>query len=259
VNIRQFRRAACLTAAAFLCWGLGACAPFYYHPAIQTVPLFTKKGAFIAGVSGSSNLVNWHAAPHLAIATTEHTAVLVSGTFGRMGNTYHRTLFQDVEAGAGAHFLLPYNLVLEAYGLYGHGSVKMQAWSQSEDGWAPGSIRADYNQVSLQPSLGWKSADLEAALSVKVSEMEYTREQGEYLEDGLQARGERIKARLLATPKMTLVEPAVTFRNGKAQEVIPGLRLQIQIGFSRNLTDPDFRQLDHWFSVGCVYSFEPAR
>jgi hypothetical protein len=51
-----------------------------------------------------------------------------------------------------------------------------------------------------------------------------------------------------------LLEPAITVRAGRDP-----IKVLAQLGGSRNLTTPDFRQIEKYLAVGVVYSFTNRR
>jgi hypothetical protein len=247
-----------LLSALFLFAG---CAPGYYAPNAQNVPLLTKAGAATTSVSINRDLNR--ADMHVAMAVARHAGIQANGalwfpphadassTDGGSGALF--------ELGAGYFTPLPVpsalplsNLMLETYLLAAYGAVENHFPEDADD--SPdqeGSLRSDVARVALQPALGYKHRYFEAAVSARFATLIYFMMDGDLIDEEISE--EESQRRYLRRNRLQYtLEPAITVRGG-----LPFLRVEAQVGRAFNLSDGDFPQDDNWASLGLVYIFNP--
>lgn len=218
---------------------LAACAPKYYSPNAQNVPLLTAQGE--ATVSGGINADASRADARGAWAVGRNLALQASTAlyFPRdddSGNGGSGALF---EAGAGYFKPLPNRLVFETWGLVAYGGLE----NHFETGNPNGKLNANLTRVSILPALGYKHPAFEAAVSSRVAMLNYFNVSGSLTRDGAS------EAHYLRENRMQyLVEPAITVRSG-----LKSVKAEAQAGWSVNLTDDAFPQDGSWLSLGIVY------
>lgn len=147
------------------------------------------------------------------------------------GNGGSGTLF---EVGAGYYNPLPSNLLFDVYGLVGFGSMKNQFPEKDEK------ISAGAFRVGIQPGFGYKHQYFSVSLNPKIAYLNFSGINGTLVYDGVD------QVQYLKDNKNNfLLEPAITVRGG-----LEKVKLQIQYGYSFNLTNPDFKQDKHIVTVG---------
>jgi hypothetical protein len=233
---------------------LAACAPKYYAPNVQNVPLLTREGEASTSVAMNAELNRFDL--HVALAATKHWAFQGNGALWLPPHSNPNS----TDGGSGALFEfgpgytmpLPFvsipNLVLETYLLAAYGAFENH-FPDDDDG-SPdqsGKIRGDLVRISLQPAIGYKLRYFEAAASVRYANLVYLWVEGD-LESDDEDQERYIKDRRV----QYLLEPALTLRGG-----LPFLMLEAQAGLSLNMGNGNFPQDNGWGSLGLVYRFNP--
>lgn len=224
---------------------LAGCNPKYYSPNTQNVPLLEKKGETNLTLSGNGNQVEFQG----AYALTDGLGIMANGGLfipkdldngnGGSGN------FGEI--GIGYFTPLENNLVFETYGLLGMGSVENHLpGSLEENSTLSGDIRADIIRVGIQPNIGYKSGNFAVALSSRFSMLSYASIDGDLVFDG-----ENQVDYLNANSSNFLIEPALTLRGG-----LDKIKLQLQVGYSLNASNTDFRQDKGFITFGLNFNFD---
>lgn len=223
--------------ATVLCL-LNGCAT-YYKPNSQNVPLFQERGEVRAVVGANKGGPSWGEAEGRdfqgAYAVTNHLGVManmffISDADDWSGDTGKGRL---VECGVGYFSPLSGHWVFETYGGAGLGKLTRIGTF--------GRTSVSARRVFLQPSIGYASRGFDAALSLRMCGLTYSG----IPEVPMDYEGEHMAQALRDARSSILVEPAFTIRAGWEY-----LKLQLQIGQSRNLTHPDFAQGDRYVSLG---------
>ncbi len=223
---------------------LASCSPKFYTPNTQNVPLLTEKGETNLTLAGNTNQVEFQG----AYAVTQHFALQANGGLfipadldnGNGGSG------KFIEVGGGYFNPIDEHWVFEAYGLIGIGNFENHFPSSLIDyPETTGDISANILRVGIQPNFGYKSKYFSAAISTRISNISYNNIQGslvfdddnqiDYLEDN---------------SSNLLFEPALTVKGG-----IEKFKLQLQYGYSFNLTNADFMQDESFFTVGINFNF----
>lgn len=219
--------------------GLSACSPKYYIPNTQNVPLISEKGETNLTLAGNDHQVSIHGAygvangfaitlnGGLAIPKEEDNGNRGSGNFAELGLGYFKSF--------GEYW------VFEAYGIGGIGSVENRMPSTIEDyPNTKGEINANMLRLGVQPNFGFKSTYFSAAVSSRFVNVSYSKIRGD-----LMYSNESQVDYLNRNSSNFLIEPALTLRGG-----LEKIKLQVQTGYSINVTNSNFRQDHLFFTVG---------
>ena len=136
--------------------------------------------------------------------------------------------------------------IFEAYGILGFGSIENHFPSKQEN--APGTVNdlsASIVRVGVQPNFGYKSDYFSIALSSRFVNLSYNNIEGD-----LQFGGKSQSQYLNDNSSNFLIEPAITIRGGFKK-----IKLQLQHGYSFNLTNTAFRQDVAFLTAGINFSF----
>lgn len=231
-----------LAAPALLLF-LAACAPKYYSPNAQNVPLLRSAGEGSVGASVNPEANRADARGAFAVGRNVGLMANASMYFPRdddSGNGGRGGLF---EVGAGYFRPMARDFVFETYGLLAYGGVE----NHFETANPGGTLNANLVRVAVQPAIGYRHRWVEAAVSSRIAMLNYFNVSGD-----LMRGGESEEEYLRENRQQFLLEPAVTVRVGP--EV---LKAEVQLGRSLNLGDGDFPQDAGWGSLGLVYYFAP--
>lgn len=223
---------------------LTGCSPLFYTPNTQNVPLISEKGDNKLSVAGNGNQVELQG----AYGITDAFAVQANGGWfvprkedngnGGSGNFF--------ELGAGYYTPVMDHFIFETYGLIGFGSMKNNFPSTQESNpESRGDISANAFRIGIQPNFGYKSKHFEVALSSRIVNLMYNNIKGDLI-----FGGENQIEYLEENKSNFLIEPAITLRGG-----LENIKLQLQYGYSFNLSNKDFRQDNSLFTLGISYKF----
>lgn len=222
---------------------VGACAPKYYAPNTQNVPLLTRRSDYSAGAAVGDSRIEVQG----AYAVTNELALSV--------NAAHYDKRDDVDGDGGGGGLLEvgfgYQRPLDEYfhigvfGLLGGGSVENHFPSTvASNPGTSGEIEAKLTRFGVQPFIGFRSRFFEAAASVRVVGLRYSDITGSLVFGGVD------QVQLLSgQTEHTLLEPALTVRGG-----FETLKLHLQMGWSANKGHANFRQDEGYLTAALVYS-----
>jgi hypothetical protein len=221
----------------------GACAPKYYAPNTHNVPILTRARDFSAtGALGDARVE-----VQGAYALTNQLGVMLNAA------AFDKPEDEDGDGGSGGllevgfGYMRPLdeNFQLGVFGLVGGGNVENHFPSTvAANPGTTGDIEAKLTRFGVQPVIGFHSRYVEAAASVRVLGLRISDIEGDLVfggEDQVQA--------LSGQTELTLLEPALTVRAG-----LETVKLQVQLGWSANKTDSNFRQDEGHLTVGVVYS-----
>ena len=151
-----------------------------------------------------------------------------------------------LEIGGGYFTPVSDHFVFETYGLIGFGGFENHLPSTTESQPSTqGNLSAKIFRVGIQPNFGFKSQYFSAALSSRFVNLNYNDIEGDLIfEDVNQVDY------LTEHNSNFLIEPALTIRGGFEK-----IKLQVQYGYSFNLTNSDFRQDESILTVGLNFNF----
>ena len=221
-----------------------SCSPLFYTPNTQNVPLITSKGDNKLSVSGNGNQIELQGAYGL----TESFAIQANGGLYipsdlDNGNGGSGKFF---EIGGGYFTPIAENFVFEVYGLVGLGTMENHfPATQEENPESKGDISANIIRVGIQPNFGYKSKHFEVAVSSRIVNLNYNNIKG-----NLNFKNENQIDFLNDNKSNFLLEPAITVRGG-----LERIKLQVQYGYSYNLSNSDFKQDNTFLTVGLNYKF----
>ncbi len=216
-----------------------SCSPKYYTPNTQNVPLISEKGETNLTLSGNGNQVEFQG----AYGITENIAIQANGGLfipadldnGNGGSG------KFIEFGAGYFKPVTEKLIFETYGILGFGNFENHISDV-----AGGDISANILRVGIQPSLGFKSKYFSAALSSRFVNLMYSKIEGNLIYEGL-GQVDYLKD----NSSNFLVEPAITLRTGFEK-----VKLQLQYGYSINVSKNDFKQDKTYLTLGLNFTFK---
>lgn len=218
---------------------LMGCSPNYYTPSTQNVPMITAPGQVSLSASGNANQGEIQAAVGVAnnIAVQANAGIVqpkdLDNGDGGSGNF--------IELGVGYFKPIADHFVFETYLLGSKGSMENHFPSTKNDHPnTTGDIKANVMRYSVQPSLGYFSKNFSAAVSARLSSLNYSSIRG-----SLFYNNENQIGYLGRNSSMLLVEPALTIRGG-----LEHLKLQLQVGYSLNATNSNFAQTTTYAVVG---------
>ncbi len=223
---------------------LTACNPKYYTPNTHNVPLLTEKGESNLTICGSANQVEFQG----AYGVSDQIAILANGGLfipkdlenGDGGSG------KFLELGSGYFKELSHNFVFETYFLLGMGSLENHLPSTTTaNPLTKGKIEANLFRLGLQPNLGYKTKYFSMALSSRLVHISYYKINGDLIYEQVNQSDYLNKH-----ASNFLIEPALTIRGG-----VEKVKLQIQIGYSFNVSNPDFRQDKSFATVGLNFNF----
>lgn len=224
--------------------GLSACNPKFYTPNTQNVPLISEKGETNLTLSGNVNQVEFQGAYGVSknIAIQANGGLFVPSDLDN-GNGGSGKFF---ELGAGYFEKINEIWVFETYGIVGFGSFENHLPSTtSENPETKGDISTSIFRIGVQPSFGYKSKHFSAAVSSRFVNLSYSNIEGDLIFD----RENQIDY-LKDNSSHFLIEPALTLRGGFEK-----IKLQVQFGYSWNLTNSNFRQDNSLLTIGLNFNF----
>ena len=221
-----------------------SCSPLFYTPNTQNVPLLTHKGDNNIMLAGNGNQLELQG----AYALTDAFAIQANGGWflPRKEDNGNGGSGKFFELGGGYYTPIMDNFVFEAYGLLGFGTMENNFPStQEENPESKGDISANVLRVGIQPNFGYKSKYFEVALSSRIVNLMYNSIEGDLIFNG------KNQIDYLTDNKSSfLLEPALTVRGG-----LENIKLQIQYGYSHNLSNSTFKQDKSFLTLGLRYSF----
>lgn len=231
----------------FLLVGLAlvSCNPKYYTPNTQNVPLISAKGETNLSLSGNANQVEFQG----AYGVTENIAIKVNGGLFIPADLDNGNggAGKFVEVGGGYFKPIAENWVFESYAILGFGTFENHLPSTKNDHpQTSGDISANILRVGVQPNFGYKSKYFSAAVSSRIVNLSYSKIEGD-----LMFEGQNQIDYLNNNSSHFLIEPALTVRGG-----LEKIKLQLQVGYSLNLSDSDFRQDNSFLTLGLNFNFE---
>jgi hypothetical protein len=224
---------------------------YYYSPNVQNVPLFKEREEFSFNLGGSVGAVDPSLEVQAAYALPGHIALMTNYMAGGTDNSpasyddYSKNRY--FEGGLG--FYVPFREigVFELYTGYGQGSQNHAFAYKEYQGkliwnWvADGSADMSYTKFFIQPNIGIRTNWVDAALSVRLSALNFT-------EINIYNTVHRLQELNTLQQNNTpwLFEPALTCRLGKGS-----LKGQMQIVFSNDFSGSDlhFEKLRFNFGI----------
>lgn len=215
--------------------------PHYFYSANNhNVPLFTDKLEFTGKIAASRGIQNTSAEIQTAYSLPGHIALMancmIGGKINGISKTPDYSNCQYYEGGLGYYNAIDSFFVFEIYGGYGLGTQNHIFGSNPSFGHTYGSYYQDgdaqlaFSKIFLQPNLGWRKGKIEAAVSARLSSIEFNKVNFQNVSE---SNGLTI---IKEFPTALLIEPAITFRIGGKY-----VKAEIQAGFSENLDNPNRR------------------
>ena len=220
------------------------CSPLFYTPNTQNVPLISHKGDNKITAAGNGNQVEVQGAYGL----TNAFAIQVNGgsVIPRDEDNGNGGSGKYLEVGGGYFTPISENFVFEAYGIVGIGTMENHfPASSGTNSESKGDISANVLRFGIQPNFGYKSKHFEVAFSSRIVNLMYSNIDGDLI-----FNSENQIDYLNDNKSNFLLEPAITVRGG-----LEKFKLQLQYGYSYNLSNSDFQQDNSYLTVGLNYTF----
>ena len=218
---------------------LTGCSRYYYAPNMHNVPLFKDKGeARLAGGVSSGDEIS-SVEVQAAYSFTDHIGVMANyfNTNGGGGNnTGKGSLF---EGAVGYFGPIKGDFRYEVFVGYGRGKV-----TSYYD--ANGTSKLGIDKVFIQPAIGYTRNFLDVAVSAKVATSNFFVKDV----DTSNATAMNDMRFIRDNHHSYLFEPALTVRGGWKYA-----KLQLQYGYSFNLTNPNFKQEKYNLGIALYFSF----
>ncbi|GEM_PF-314409 len=242
---RRYQNVAWITLQVLFALFHTSCGPIYYAPNSAQVPLFTEEKEISGGVNAADGGIEIKD----AFSLTDQIYICSGGTFANpendsSGNGGNGTL---IELGAGYYKPLSKNFSWGASINFGFGRIenhypKVIVNNQS------GKIEADIFRYALQPYLGYKNKFLEAAVSVRISGVKYSKVKGQLTLN----KTDQVEY-LNSNAHQVFIEPALTLRLG-----YKFVFFQLQDIHSFNITETNFPYDSNTFTGG-IYFIYPVK
>ena len=215
-----------------------SCSPKYYVPNTQNVPLISERGETNLTLSGNGNQVEFQGAYGVSdnIALQANAGLFIpvdlengdggSGKFIEIGGGYYKPIME--------------NWIFEVYGIAGIGSFENHFPST-----LTGDISCNIFRICIQPDFGYKSKYFSAAISSRIVNLSYNNINGDLIFNGTEQH-----VYLTDNASHFLLEPALTVKAG-----VEKVKLQIQYGYSLNLSNPEFSQDKTYLTFGLNFNF----
>jgi len=220
-----------------------SCAPRYYSPNTQNVPLFKQKKEGHITLGGNSNRIEFQGAYALSNSIAfQINSGLLGPSSRELGYDYEGKL---IELGLGYYKPINENFTFEIFALGGIGRMGNTFLDSEEDDVNDGFITANFKRIGIQPAIGIRQKNVALSLSIRLSNLMYSDIEGE-----LTYRGEDQVMYLQERDSGIILDPAFTLKLGPEN-----FHLFTQIGSSFNLSDSDFYQARSFLVVGASYMF----
>lgn len=223
--------------------GLYACAPIYYSPSAQNVPLHRNKEEVRAsgsiGTGSTASSIDFQG----SYAFHDRFAVMMNFQSARW-ETDDFAVTQDgdlraVEAGLGYYHTITDAVVFETYAGGGGGTVTSE--------YQNGRSRLGFGKFFIQPQIGYVRSAFEFAFGTRFLLLDYRNAQ---VIGDIPIEEERRFFGITDRRSYLLVEPSITLRFGNDP-----VKMQIQVVPVSNLTDATFRQDEFLLSAGLQVKF----
>jgi len=224
---------------------ISACSPKYYSPNTLNVPLISQKAETNLTVAGNGNQIEFQA----AYGMTNSFSLMANGGLYipaelDNGNGGSGKL---AEIGGGYFRKILDNWLFESYAILGYGTFENHLPSTiASFPQTTGKISGSIFRIGVQPSFGYKSKYLSAAVSARLSNLNYSNINGDLIFDNV----DQVKY-LNENSGFILIEPALTLKAG-----LEKVKIQIQYTYSLNASERDFKQDKSNLTFGLNFNFQ---
>ena len=225
---------------------MSGCTHYFYLPNSHNVPLLHEKndarlslGSY-TGTDGSTSASGFEFQGSYAVTNKVGIMASYMHASGSSGEEYGRGAYADVgagyfTAGKSKHF------VFETFGVIGYGGAENRFSNFA-------TCKVNFTKVFVQPTLGYKSKNFDAAFSWRLASLHYA----SFGFNGQLTEADMNGIRTLETnPDFILSEPGITLRFG-----FEDLKIQVQTGTSGSLSVPTQSRL--YYSIGAFFTLNGA-
>lgn len=209
-----------------------ACSPTYYAANTLNTPMISEKGESSITAAGKGGMYELHG----GYGITDNLAVIGSGSVyapkslenGNGGSGFL------AEAGVGYFNEFQENILFDVYGLLAFGSMNNQFPDNNEK------ISARAFRLGIQPGIGYMHKYFSASFNPRIAFLNFSGINGNLTYEGVD------QVQYLTDNKNNfLLEPTITLRGG-----LEKIKLQLQYGYSLNMSNPDFKQDKNILTIG---------
>ncbi len=216
-----------------------SCTHYYYAPNAHNVPLFREERQARFTIAGSSGDEFEGIELQSAFSFTKHFGMMANGFFVRPddGNKWGKGKL--VEIGAGYFTSLNKYFVFETFGGF--------CWGEAINQYEPGfSSSIKFRRYFIQPDIGFITPWIDVAISARFCGLYYND-----IDHNIHSlRYEIDHITYIEKNRFSyLFEPALTFRAGWKF-----IKIQLQLGLSHNLNNPDLQQEILNANIGLYFS-----
>lgn len=226
-------------------FGVASCSPKFYTPNTQNVPLISEKGETNLTLSGNPNQVEFQG----AYGVFDNIAIKANGGLFIPSDldNHDGGSGKFIEFGAGYFKPFENNFVFETYAIVGLGTFENHIPSTMTNyPLTKGDISGNLLRIGIQPNFGYKHKYFTVAVSSRFVNLSYNNIKGDLI-----FADESQVAYLKNNSSNFLIEPAITIKGGFEK-----VKLQVQYGYSLNLSNVDFKQDKTFITVGLNFNFK---
>ncbi len=221
-----------------------SCTPVFYAPNTSNVPLFQKKGEGMINAGFSGGEIVGGGEIQGAIAANDHLGIMVNTAFFS-GNESEESTEEGsgkgylVEGGAGYFTTLDKNVVFEAYGGVGFGSV-------TNNHYYGGTSKVGLTKLFVPPALGYTVTNVDIGVASKISAVFFNVNSIEGLDEYDMEEINLLKE----NPTYFFWEPSIFIRFG-----FEAIKAQLAYTPSLKLSSKELSQDTYMINIGLSLAF----
>lgn len=222
-----------------------ACSPKYYVPNTVNAPMIREKGETNITAAGRGGQYEFQ----VGYGVSNSIGIIANGSFYAPKNEDNGDGGSCNFFELGAGYFKPINdkFMFDVYGLIGAGKMENHFPSTvTANPLTSGKIDAKILRYGIQPGFAFTSKYFNASLNPRLVFLNYNNIEGSLIYNSTDEL-----AYLNDNKNLILFEPALTLRGG-----LEKVKLQVQFGYSLNLSNQDFKQDKGWATVGLNFAFK---
>lgn len=227
---------------SLLAFFLNSCAHYYYMPTSQNVPLFKEKNEYRLSLSSNGSTEIKSTEVQTAYSVTKNIALMSNFMLAKGGTLSQNNWGKGHYIDGAIGYYNPLNkfAVFEIYG--GFGTSKQHHQYESTYYGYGGSSDLSFTKIFVQPSIGFTYNAFDIALSSRLCNVSF-----QHINNFIDSRNSEYNYldSISQNRRSFVSETALTMRTGWKY-----VKLQMQFGFLRNLTNSNLRFMKSYVSVG---------